>query len=658
MPDLKINISADAQAAVAGFKSTATAVKDFGSALGDAREKVETLRAKLELLNTTALKGGPGKALAKDLTLAKDQLKSLEQQAGITGQATGNAFTGAYSAIRKLAYALPGIGVAGLIGLAVEPLISLVKYLGEATNATSEFKTQQEVIGQVAEKAGENFAAQSVTISQLIKTTRDHNLSLEDRRKALAELIRLDPKHLEGLTLSNIELEKGANIVNNYVQALKRQATAEAALDILKEDQTKKVKAQFALDVENQQFQSKIDNAAKVRVTNAKLYGQQAVAYIDAEVIGIKSKHADLIKDYQKTIDEVSGRESALDKLIKNNQSDVKFDDSKLKKTKTLTSDQELNKEIAAINKEIAALQELQKQGVATKADIQELFALRIKKLDLEFDKSGFSLRQLQALKGKLQDEAGKAFAADPLTFKLDTIRVVLPDEAVKLTGKNKNVLPDNIKVVDTSKALKSAIDAGKGMGLTIRKGLQDGIGQVDIGAGLASIVQSNLISGFEDIGAALGDAVSGAGLGKVLHAAENSIGQFIVDFGRLLIKSGIEALALKNAVKSLALTPAVAIAAGIAAIALGQIIKNASQPKAPKAFAEGGIVTGPTHALIGEAGPEVVFPLAKLNQFIKGIAGGGSHQFEFSPIEMRQRGSDLYGVLQAQQKKVNRGLS
>jgi hypothetical protein len=36
--------------------------------------------------------------------------------------------------------------------------------------------------------------------------------------------------------------------------------------------------------------------------------------------------------------------------------------------------------------------------------------------------------------------------------------------------------------------------------------------------------------------------------------------------------------------------------------------------------MATGGIVTGPTNALIGEAGPEAVIPLSKFN-----LGGGGS---------------------------------
>ena len=45
--------------------------------------------------------------------------------------------------------------------------------------------------------------------------------------------------------------------------------------------------------------------------------------------------------------------------------------------------------------------------------------------------------------------------------------------------------------------------------------------------------------------------------------------------------------------------------------VGAGSFLKNLLSP-----FAEGGIVTGPTAALIGESGPEAVIPLDKLNQY------------------------------------------
>lgn len=69
-------------------------------------------------------------------------------------------------------------------------------------------------------------------------------------------------------------------------------------------------------------------------------------------------------------------------------------------------------------------------------------------------------------------------------------------------------------------------------------------------------------------------------------------------------------------------------VLAGITGAA--QIAAISAQPL--PALAAGGIVTGPTQALIGEAGPEIIFPLDQLGNFINSrgdfqdVGGGNSH--------------------------------
>jgi len=110
-------------------------------------------------------------------------------------------------------------------------------------------------------------------------------------------------------------------------------------------------------------------------------------------------------------------------------------------------------------------------------------------------------------------------------------------------------------------------------------------------------------------------------------------LGQFaglLDQLGRMFIQYGISVEAF---VKALALGPtpmgaALAVGAGIAMVAAAGAIR-ASMSKAAggdiPAMAEGGIVTGPTLALIGEGREsEAVIPLSKLNTMMEG--GGGQN--------------------------------
>ena len=62
----------------------------------------------------------------------------------------------------------------------------------------------------------------------------------------------------------------------------------------------------------------------------------------------------------------------------------------------------------------------------------------------------------------------------------------------------------------------------------------------------------------------------------------------------------------------------AAGLAVGIGLVALGSLLKSIKLQTGVK-LADGGIVSGPTRALIGEAGPEAVIPLHKLDSMIGG---------------------------------------
>ena len=133
-----------------------------------------------------------------------------------------------------------------------------------------------------------------------------------------------------------------------------------------------------------------------------------------------------------------------------------------------------------------------------------------------------------------------------------------------------------------------------------------------------------NLASG---IGAALGSAITGGGnlAGKLSKVLLGTIGNMAVQLGKLAIKIGVTLEKVKLAFKG----PSgfLAIAAGAALVALGSIFKAGaakigSSGGRATAFANGGIVSGPTMGLVGEypgarQNPEVIAPLNKLQGMI-----------------------------------------
>lgn len=105
----------------------------------------------------------------------------------------------------------------------------------------------------------------------------------------------------------------------------------------------------------------------------------------------------------------------------------------------------------------------------------------------------------------------------------------------------------------------------------------------------------------------------------SILAASVTAIAKLVADW--------INNLALIAKIKAMVESMPGAIAAiAIGALAVGGIAMLAASKANQPAMAEGGLVMGPTRALIGEAGPEVVFPLEKLNQLGIPFGRGGAH--------------------------------
>ena len=153
-----------------------------------------------------------------------------------------------------------------------------------------------------------------------------------------------------------------------------------------------------------------------------------------------------------------------------------------------------------------------------------------------------------------------------------------------------------------------------------------------------------------QNLGAAVveGENLMGALAGTILSA-----------LGGLLQQMGAAAVAASQLATTFAI-PIVGAAAGLAAIALGAILSGVGskvQSGGFTAFANGGIVSGPVNALVGEypgakSNPEVIAPLNKLKNII-GEQGGGNNMNVSG--EFVVRGQDLVVALQRADKTRSR---
>ncbi len=142
-----------------------------------------------------------------------------------------------------------------------------------------------------------------------------------------------------------------------------------------------------------------------------------------------------------------------------------------------------------------------------------------------------------------------------------------------------------------------------------------------------SQIINNNIVNTFAGIGEAIGNAMSGAGnLGKNLtKVLLGSIGNLLQQLGKLAIKAGITLKAVKIALENL--RPEVAIAAGIAAVAVGKAFSNSAA------------------RLGGSTGTGSVAGAGSSGGFSSGTTFGGARPFSGN-LTFTIRGTDLVAVL------------
>ena len=127
-------------------------------------------------------------------------------------------------------------GAMALMSFKTEKAAESIRKQGEAIKKTAaEMRVAQEITKRVNEMNAETISKMEL----LTRIVKDNSIALETRRKALQELININPKYLSGLTLENIKTAEGIKILQLYKDKLVEVAKAKANQQLLDEKQKK-----------------------------------------------------------------------------------------------------------------------------------------------------------------------------------------------------------------------------------------------------------------------------------------------------------------------------------------------------------------------------------------------------------------------------------
>ncbi|RYF13041.1 MAG: hypothetical protein EOO42_19385, partial [Flavobacteriales bacterium] len=289
-------------------------------------------------------------------------------------------------------------------------------------------------------------------------------------------------------------------------------------------------------------------------------------------------------------------------------------------------------------------------------AQVYKDLQIGLKQIDAEFgatfdEKAKKRISQYQqAINGLIK------FGVDPLSDAIKKLNV----------EQQRNVqlgVPQIKKAVTLAPAQKESPIKFKGIPNQLMTGLSEQKARVvmlmqEMNEGITQSINSSVASmagGFVEM---IGAMASGnASLGDIAKGLIGILADMATQVGKIAISTGVAMLGIKAAFKN----PFTAIAAGVALVALGSMVKSRISKATGEdtggrmAFAKGGIVSAPTNAIFGEypsagrGNPEVVAPLNSLKSMLGDVGGsGGQVLFEI-------QGDKLVGVLNNYDKRQNR---
>jgi hypothetical protein len=189
---LKIVITADNKGALSSLKQTAAETDKFKMSLGDLNTRLSLLKERLnQATDPTKISklGGEIKKVTSQIESQKSAFASLGAETEKAGGAMGSGLNKAFSGLRMIANILPGIGLAGMFGLAFEGLASLVNEMGL-------FKQETESAFKILSKSGEGFVKASADVNSLnetFKLAKDGTISqktaLDEYNKTLGDAL-------------------------------------------------------------------------------------------------------------------------------------------------------------------------------------------------------------------------------------------------------------------------------------------------------------------------------------------------------------------------------------------------------------------------------------------------------------------------------------
>lgn len=497
-----------------------------------------------------------------------------------------------------------GITALSAYGDEISGLISEIIPFNESLDRNAEIQKQ---LDETRKKGIENVQQEITKLNVLYSASQDESRSKNERLSAVRQLQLEYPGYFKNLAQEEILAGKGATAYRSLAQSMVEAATARASMDKMTENASRLLD----LNEEKEAVEKELNRVSGLRnqLMSRPIVGESGAVALNNAILQtgiLEGKLKSLLQD-------IGTLEKANQKL----SSGIKV--SSLEGTGNTRKSDKTNKDLTTtggiINK-INILREAQsKASGQQQIDLEKEIRLWQEKLNL------MELAIAKGAAGNLADSKYKDTISSSVTGLPVPKKISIPVEF------DNNTLQRSWQIM--------------------KQQFSDSIKEIEItGQQIGSILTGSIQQFASGLGEAL---VSGNGL-EIFKSMLTGLMDMLSQFGAALIAAGTATFAFK----SMFANPIAAIITGTALVAATAAAKAALQNAT--AFANGGIVSGPTLALVGEYSgarnnPEVIAPLDKLQSMIE----PARMSFDSLYLETKVRGKDLYVALQGVEHKNGR---